>query len=417
MKSVRFLNKEGFMFQWEKNEAFKAAISCIPVLLFLFLISYPKNSFSEDMELKTVEAVGFSTISGGNTALARDGAIDDALRKAVEQAVGTMVSSETLVENFEVLQDNIYTKSQGYIKNYTVTGESQNQNLYQVSVKATVAVGNLKNELDAIGLLHAKAEKPRVLFMIAEQNIGHKYYVFWWWGASEYMGETVDMAASETALKESFLSKGFNVVDISGTTGSFEISKAFKVADLTNEGAREIGRKVNAEIVIKGKALAKEGPRTPGSAVGSYIADITAQAIRIDDGVVLASAKGHGVSRHVSDVTGGTEALAKASGELADRMIGQILAKWSSGSGNITLRINGMTDYARITDLKNAVKKNIRGVNAIYQRSVEGGTAVLELDSKVSAQSLADSLSRLPGFSIKVTGTTPNTIDISVDKQ
>lgn len=142
------------------------------------------------------------------------------------------------------------------------------------------------------------------------------------------MGETVDMSAAETTLKESFLNNGFEVVDISATTGTFEISNAYRVADLTDKGAREIARKVNAEIVIKGKAVAKEGPRTPGSSVGSYLADVTATAIRVDNGKILAAGKGHGVSRHVSDVTGGTEALTKAGTELADRLIEQIHLKW-----------------------------------------------------------------------------------------
>ena len=178
----------------------------------------------------------------------------------------------------------------------------------------------------------AQAGQPRVLFMIAEQNIGHKYYVFWWWGDSEYKGETVDMSAAETQLKDSFLNGGFDVVDISATTEKFEISNAFKVADLTNDGAREIARKVNAEIVVKGKAIATEGPRTPGSAVGSYIADVTATAIRVSDGKVLAAGKGHGVSRNISEVTGGTEALSRVGTQLADHLMEQINAKLSGSN-------------------------------------------------------------------------------------
>jgi len=175
---------------------------------------------------------------------------------------------------------------------------------------------------------NAREKRPRILFMIAEQNIGHQHYVFWWWGGSEYMGETVDLSATETALKEVFLNKGFDVVDISGTTDALEISNAFKIADISNAGAIQIGKEVNAEIVVKGKALAKKGPGTPGSSVGSYVADVTAQAIRIDNGQVLASSRGHGVSRNISEVTGGIEALSKAGSELADRLIEQIYAKW-----------------------------------------------------------------------------------------
>jgi len=178
--------------------------------------------------------------------------------------------------------------------------------------------------------VYASAEgvKPRVLFMIAEQNVGHEFYSFWWWGAVEYHGKTMDLSAAETQLKESFLGNGFEVVDISATTGKLEISNTYRIADLTDKGAREIAQKVNAEIVVKGKALAKEGPRTPGSTVGSYIADITATAIRVDNGQVLGAARGHGVSRNISDVTGGTEALGKAATELANHLMEQINAKW-----------------------------------------------------------------------------------------
>lgn len=386
------------------------------ILLSLFLsfalLLYPRTALPEapEAEVKTVDATGFAPVTGGNTALARDAAIDDAKRKAVEQAVGSLVSSETVVENYQILQDNVYTKTQGYIKNYALTGEAYNQGLYQVSIRAAVAVGNLKNDLDAIGLLHAKAEKPRVLFMIAEQNIGHRHYVFWWWGASEYRGETVDMSAAELSLKEAFLAKGFHVVDVSGTTGTLEISKAYKVADITNDAARAVGKKLNAEIVIIGKALAKEGPRTPGSEVGSYIADVTAQAVRVDTGEVLASARGHGVARHVSDVSGGTEALSRASADLSDRLIDQILAKWTGGN-YIILKVSGVTDYNKVADFKNTLKKNIRGVQAVYQRRFEGGEAVFELETKVPAQNIADDISRLPGAPLKVINTSTNTIE------
>jgi len=175
---------------------------------------------------------------------------------------------------------------------------------------------------------------PRVLFMIAEQNIGQELAIFWWswWGqgGSQFVGQTVDMAVSESVLKDAFLAQGLNVVDISASTGKFEISNAYRIADLTNDGARAFGKKLAADIVITGKALAKEGPRTPGSSVGSYLADITVNAIRVDTGQVLSSARGKGVARHIVQHTGGNEALARAAQSVADKLITQITSKWSA---------------------------------------------------------------------------------------
>ena len=58
------------------------------------------------------------TVSGyGNTF---EDAERDALRTAVEKAVGTMVDSQTLVQNNQLVNDEIYTHSKGYITNYSV---------------------------------------------------------------------------------------------------------------------------------------------------------------------------------------------------------------------------------------------------------------------------------------------------------
>ena len=390
----------------------RASLVLILAILASFSITYA--SFADDAGERTVESTGIASVSGGNLALARDSAIADALRKAVEQAVGTLVASETLVENYQPLRDNVYTKTAGYIRSYTVIREGQSPGLYQATVSAVVAIGNIKDDLGAMGLLHAKAERPRVLFMIAEKSIGRRYYAFWWWGRSEFKGEAIDMSAAEASLKERFLEKGFNVVDSSA--GTVVIQDAFRVEDLSREGAARVGRDLNAEVVVFGKALATEGPRMSGSAVGSYIADITAQAVRVDDGVVLGSAKGHGVSRHISEVTGGTEALSKAAIDLSDKLITQIAAKWSLGPQPVTLKIDNINDYKRLSDIKNALKGRVRGVSGVYQRKFEGGSATLELDSRLTAQNIADEISRL-GLKLKVTRTTANTIEAALEDE
>jgi hypothetical protein len=78
---------------------------------FLFLVGvvvvsgFSQYSISQAGEL--VLAEGQAAIIAGNTVIARDKAIDDALRKAVEQTVGAVVSSGTMSENFKVVHDRI----------------------------------------------------------------------------------------------------------------------------------------------------------------------------------------------------------------------------------------------------------------------------------------------------------------------
>ncbi|HBO84001.1 MAG TPA: hypothetical protein DD641_03325 [Deltaproteobacteria bacterium] len=92
-------------------------------------------SIASAQDVQTVTAKGVAAIEQGNTAIARDIALQDALRNAVEQAVGTMIDSETLVESYQVLRDSVYSKSSGYIQKYTMLKEgSTAPTLYEVTV-------------------------------------------------------------------------------------------------------------------------------------------------------------------------------------------------------------------------------------------------------------------------------------------
>jgi len=391
-------------------------------LACLISVALSGHAFAQ-AQSQTVTAEGMASVQG-NPAIARDGAVQDALRKAVEQAVGTMVSSETLVENFQVVRDNIYNKSQGYVKAYKIVKESPGKDLYAVTISATVSTENLKNDLGALGLLIARVGKPRTLFMIAEQNVGQEILLYWWgsWGSrggAAFAGQSVEMAVSETVLKEEFLNRGFNVIDISAVTGKFEISNAYRIADLTNAGAQEIGRKMGAEIIIKGKALAKEGPRTAGSSVGSYLADITLSAIRVDNGQVLASVRGNAAARHVAQHVGGNQAIENAARQVADKLVEQITAKWTaemSGGQLIQLTIRGLGGMKDLVKIKEFLKGQVRGVQNVIQRSFERGEAVLEVDAKSSAQQIGDELASKPiqGLDLDVTAATGNTLELCV---
>src|SRR3989337_1590235 len=73
----------------------------------------------------------------------------------------TGVAPYTMVQDYQVLRDNVFTKTQGYIQKYDVVNAGAKGNLYEVTISATVAVENLKDDLPALRLLHARVEKPR----------------------------------------------------------------------------------------------------------------------------------------------------------------------------------------------------------------------------------------------------------------
>jgi len=187
-----------------------------------------------------------------------------------------------------------------------------------------------------------KNKNPSVMFMIAEQNIGQEHIVYWWRWLSHRSyysgGRTVvsgdfnykvvapqfDLSVTETILKEEFINSGIDVVDISrAKEGKIKVSNVYKYVDLKADVMMELGRNCGADIVVKGQAIVKKQPST--RRVGSYIANMTVSAIRVKDGRVLGAARGEGLARHISDITGGTKALERASIEVAEKLINKIM--------------------------------------------------------------------------------------------
>ncbi len=176
------------------------------------------------------------------------------------------------------------------------------------------------------------SDKDRVLFMVAEKHIEDTHFYYWWsssfWGTTkgktEYKAEVTDISSASTALAGAFIKAGFIVVDPSAIEGEVEIKDAYRIEDLTAENTTGFGKVLGADIVVKGRAIARKGIKDEGAKLGVYMADVTARAIRVSDGRVLASATGHGVSRHISPTSGPLEALSLAGEDAAAELMAQM---------------------------------------------------------------------------------------------
>lgn len=122
-------------------------------------------------ELKTVTSEGVAAIQGNARDIARDAAIEDAQKRAVEQAIGILVDSQTRVENYQLINDKILSQTKGYIMRYTVASETGDSGLLRVSINAEVAIGRLADDLTGIALPLSRAQKFRpVLITITGLN-------------------------------------------------------------------------------------------------------------------------------------------------------------------------------------------------------------------------------------------------------
>ena len=88
----------------------------------------------------------------------RDAAIKQGLRGAVEQAIGVFLKSESVVENFELIDDKILSHSRGYVESYDILKEGPDAGLYGVTLKAVVIVRELESALIELELYSRPVE-------------------------------------------------------------------------------------------------------------------------------------------------------------------------------------------------------------------------------------------------------------------
>jgi hypothetical protein len=369
------------------------------ILLLMLLIFVPIRSEAQDAI--TVKSKGVGDIFAGREARARDAAIEDALRRAVEQAVGMFLHSETIVQNGDILNDSVYSRSKGYIRKYVILKEVADSKLYNVVVEADVSTGKLRNDLSAIGLLVVRKHKPRIMVVIPEYHINRR----------------IPDPAGETEIIRRLLEKGFKVVDQYQVT-KIRYNDQVRAAIKGNTSlATKIGLEHGAEVIIIGEAFSEYVGRIYGE-LDSCSARIEARAIRIDTGEILAAGSKQVADLDITPALAGKKALQKAGNEIGSYLVEKLLTRWSSEVTNVTsveLLITGL-NYKQFIDFKSALLEVIRGIEAIHQRSFTNNRAVVEIDMKGNAETLSEELigRNFKKFTVKIIDFSANRLTILV---
>ena len=364
-------------------------------------------------EEQEVSAVGQAAILNGDQVSARDKAIADAQRKAVEQAVGTMISSESLTVNYELVSDKILSKAVGYIKGYKILSEDKGNDknpIYTVKIQAKVGAADIDKDLAAIKSMLSAKNLPRILVMVAEQNVGDPNAQIRWQS---------NMDSFENAFMEAWLSKGFKFVDRQALQGKIKVAPAFSTGDPSVDAVKEVATGTGAEVVIYGKAVATNNGPAMGTALFSIRADVSLRLLNLDTAQIVATSAQSATLGHVNPQTGGLKAIQEAARKSAGELLTKLLAQWQQdvhGAATVNLTISNVKQSRDLKAIASFLKEEVRGVEAVRQRTYKAKVAELEVDVKGTAQELADELEakKFKGFKLDIDEFTANTIKASM---
>lgn len=117
-----------------------------PILLLLLTFTLAQETATEQQRRASVTEDTKTVVATG-MGVDREAALKQALRNAVEQAIGVFLKTETVVENLQLINDEILTHSRGYVQSFDIINEGQADGLYSMSLSAVVIVKELESAL------------------------------------------------------------------------------------------------------------------------------------------------------------------------------------------------------------------------------------------------------------------------------
>lgn len=131
------------------------------LLVFCLLLAYNLAQAGQ------VEATGLGLITQDDVSKARQAAIEDAKRLAVEQLLGSYISARTETKNFMLASEKIYATTKGRLDRFDILEESKlDSATYQVKIRAYTDSNAIAKEAVKLIQQNKWSKKPRIKIMV-----------------------------------------------------------------------------------------------------------------------------------------------------------------------------------------------------------------------------------------------------------
>ena len=314
------------------------------------------------------------TVGQGSTL---EAAIHSAMRTAIEQEVGALVESETLVKDRQTIIDNIMINSSGLIEGYEILSQTQSNGIFEVEIKS-----NVNDERLQTGLMTALQKKvivetnmndPRIA-VIALDDDGKEY------------------AEIENEIISSLKNQGFSrLIDLEQLDSSLKMR--LKNAGNDPELRKFIENQYHIEYLVNVQVKILQSENT--SAVV-----LAPRMISVNTGEIVYSGAFSANARMFSK-SGLEGAIRSASKQAAYGISNAALNHAAQVEQHITIIVTEDTMGKFNDDIESISNhiKGLQGVRKVFKRSVLNGIAQLDLNFDGTAAELVAELEN-NGFNV-----------------
>ena len=340
---------------------------------------------------------------------ARDEAIAQALRTAVEEACGVFLTAQAKTDDYKAVYDKVIANAVGYVREHKVDKVTVEQGVTVAKVRARVSTRKFEEDWASIAHTVHQENNPRVVVAIVEAV--HEAA-----GAPSY--EVKENGKVSTIVESFFLSKGITLVD--ANTAAKAQKRDILLAAIKDDvdAVASLGARFKADVVVVGKAVSKFGKelKIAGQTMYQYTASLNVRVVQSDSARVLAVESFGPITVNTMQRGGEDKALDKLATDCAPKLLAAVIEAWrkrANVSKTIELSITGM-DFSLWKTFKEEASK-IRGVQAIRLREITQNVANIDIEYRYDNEGLADRLTELKTVKLKVTEITSNRLRLKAE--
>jgi hypothetical protein len=340
---------------------------------------------------------------------ARDEAIAQALRTAVEEACGVFLTAQAKTDDYKAVYDKVIANAVGYVREHKVDKVTVEQGVTIAKVRARVSTRKFEEDWASITHTVHQENNPRVVVAIVEAI--HEAA-----GAPSY--EVNENGKVATTVESFFLAKGISLVD--ANTAAKAQKRDILLAAIKDDvdAVASLGARFSADVVVLGKAVAKFGKelKIGGQTMYQYTASLNVRVVQSDSARVLAVESFGPITVNTMQRGGEDKALDKLATDCAPKLLASVIEAWrkrANVSKTVELSITGM-DFNLWKTFREEASK-LRGVQAIRLREITQDVANIDIEYRYDNEGLADRLSELKSVKLKVTEITANRLRLKAE--
>ncbi len=380
------------------------------ILIAVALLMPASGAFAA-REDATCITTGQYKVDGQNVAGAKQAAIKEALKHAVQSTFATLVSQQELGDNLDYFYDQVLAHAMDFVATYRVINGIEHNGAYLVGVESKISLNLLEKRLRDSGVFNQAQNNPLVLLLISEQGPEDMEPRCWWQPGEGSEYDSVAVKQIETLFTQAHIPLAVSGPDYPDPSA---YNVVFSSLD-DPTAAIALGQALKADMVILGKASAQESFNRMGDEK-TFEAGIELMALDPVTQKKIAQTAANATAKSIDEAEGVAQALTQAADAAGLTMKAKIASFWTQAmkeKKTFDLYVEGERFLTRFIALKRQLKE-IRGIEDISPRELGSTHAIMEVIYKGTPAEFADAvmLKTFDEFGIDVSIASDNAVKI-----